>query len=83
MKAKTVALILGTPNSWSLAARPGETFPCQKREVQLEIQGDPKNGYHLIQRPEGFFTADSWHATLRDALESAYELFNVRPEEWA
>jgi hypothetical protein len=32
--------------------------------------------------PEGCFTADTWHATLSDALDTAARLFEVAEGDW-
>jgi hypothetical protein len=75
--------VWGTRNSWSLAPhRSFEGDGCEC-EVDLEIQGDEKNGYHLVMAPAGFFTADRWYETQDNALAAASELFGVGPENWA
>jgi hypothetical protein len=51
--------------------------------VLLEIQGDEKNGYHLVKAPDGFLAADSWHRTIGEAQQSARELFGVEPDQWS
>lgn len=51
-------------------------------DVELEIRGDDRNGYHLVMTPEGFFTADSWHETQRDAMQAAHDCFGVITKEW-
>jgi hypothetical protein len=80
--ASTRARIFGTASSWSLTPQPGYSSEGRDCSVELEIQGDPKNGYHLVMAPEGFFTADSWHQSLDEALASAHELFDVIASEW-
>jgi len=81
--AKATARIWGTRNAWSLSAfADGRDCSCEC-EVSLEIQGDAKNGYHLVQSPDGFFAADSHHETKEDALETAEELFGVCRHEWS
>lgn len=50
--------------------------------VALEIQGTDRDGYHLVMSPQGVFTADSWHPTLRDAVAAAEELFDVSEDGW-
>jgi hypothetical protein len=48
MKAITEILIRGYGNAWKLA-EPSDTGPLvQLRVVELEIQGDGKDGYHLV-----------------------------------
>ena len=51
--------------------------------MTLEIQGDAKNGYHLVMSPEGCFTADTWHESVEDAKATAEEAFGVPPHEWS
>jgi hypothetical protein len=94
MKSSAVVLIQRTSYAWRVASPiPGSVnqlggaasnpaWPSTERRVELEIQGDPKNGYHLVMSPEGCFTADSWHATLEDALADALGLFGVPIDGW-
>jgi len=58
--------------------------PGQVREVriELEIQGDDIDGYHLVKTPEGCFTADDWYASKLRALEVAQEEFGVPLDGW-
>lgn len=81
--AQTRARIFGTANSWSLTPQPRDSSEGRDCAVELEIHGDAKNGYHLVMAPEGFFTADSWHQSLDEAIASAHELFDVTAREWA
>jgi hypothetical protein len=82
LRAQTTAVIFGTRNSWSLSWHPGCERAGTECNVQLEIQGDEKNGYHLVKSPEGFFTADDWHMSLEAAQNSAAELFGVKVAQW-
>ncbi|MCI0640829.1 MAG: hypothetical protein L0Y72_25665 [Gemmataceae bacterium] len=82
MKANAVVLISGTSNSWKVAEPSDPAATVQERAVTLEIQGDAKNGYHLIMSPSGCFTADSWHETIEDAIDTSRRLFDVRPDGW-
>jgi hypothetical protein len=50
--------------------------------IDLKIEGNDQSGYHLMMSPEGFFTADSWHPTLEEAIINAYELFGITKEDW-
>ena len=79
--ASTKVRIWGSKNAWSLSKDYGysSSIKCQ---VELEINGDDKNGYHFIMKPEGFFTADDWHETLQDALDAGRELFGIDLSEW-
>jgi hypothetical protein len=71
----------GKSNAWSLEAQDDydTSAVCQ---VALEIQGNDKRGYNLVMSPAGFFTADNWHESLPEAMESAQEMFGVGPEQW-
>lgn len=82
---KTKARIWGTTNAWSLTSFAGTQQPNHECCVVLEIQGDDQNGYHLVKSPFGYVTADSWHPTKQDALQSASELFDVdvAVDEWS
>ena len=80
--AITKARIWGTTNAWSLTQFAGSDQLNCECIVELEIQGDDRNGYNLVMSPTGFFTADSWHQTKDDALLSALELFGVAQDEW-
>ena len=75
------ATICGTKNAWSLESDP-PSVPRTETAVDLEIQGSPKNGYHLVMSPEGFFTADNWYATLEEAFADGLRLFSVSREAW-
>jgi hypothetical protein len=80
LSVRTRAWIHGTRNAWSLGPRGDE--PGTECEVALEIQGDEREGFHLIMSPAGFFTADNWYRTSEEALRGASELFDVNAEEW-
>ena len=82
VKTLTTDDVYGYPNAWSLSPpRPG-CKPPARCQLYLRIQGDDKNGYHLIMRPEGFFEADTWYATYEEATEGAKEIFAVSPDTW-
>lgn len=82
LKATAEVLIRGYGNAWKVAG-PSDTGPLvQRRKVELEIQSDGRDGYHLVMSPEGCFTADTWHETLEDAKDTAFEVFGVGPGEW-
>ena len=80
--ARTKSRVWGSKNAWSLTPHRGFEGDGRECAVDLEIDGDDKSGYHLIMSPAGFFTADSWHETLADALAAAAEMFGVAPENW-
>ncbi|MHC5540224.1 hypothetical protein ACYOEI_18550 [Singulisphaera rosea] len=82
MKVSVELLIRGYGNAWRVA-KPSDTGALvRRRVVELEIQGDGKDGYHLVMSPEGCFTADTWHETIEDAKETAQESFGVPSESW-
>lgn len=81
--ASTTTRIWGTRNAWSAARTGGPDQPNCECAVELEIQGDDRNGYNLVMSPTGFFTADSWHPTKQDALDAACEIFGVSQAEWS
>ena len=83
LRAQTTATIFGTRDSWSLARHAQFEAAGIRCIVRLEIRGDEKNGYHLVESPEGFFTADDWHSTIVEAQRSASELFGVGPQQWS
>jgi hypothetical protein len=82
LRAHTTARVYGTTNSWSLTPHRGYASEGRDCEVDLEIQGNEEQGYHLVMSPAGFFTADSWYKSQDDALAAALELFGVTREEW-
>ena len=82
MRTSTVIAIHGTHDCWKVATQADSASLTQDRLVTLEIQGDPKAGYHLIMTPEGCFTADSWHPTIDDAMDAAYRIFGVLRGSW-
>jgi hypothetical protein len=83
MKIRTKALIRGMSNSWKGTGPPDSPVSAPDREVVLEILGDAKNGYHLNMSPWGCFTADTWHATLEEAKDTAHRIFDVPLEAWS
>jgi len=82
MKATATVRICGTFNAWKVAQPTDPTTMIHERRVSLGIQGDAQNGYSLVMSPEGFFTADSWHETIEDAMNAAHRIFDVPPEAW-
>ncbi len=80
MYAFTTAWFRGSPNAWKLAD------PSDARArllvVRLELIGDDTLGHHLVQTPDGFFTADSWYPTRTAALDGARELFGLSSDAW-
>ncbi len=82
MKASVVVPIRGSGNAWKVAEPCDPAAYVQEREVTLEIQGDGKDGFHLVMSPVGCFAADTWHETVEDAQDTALEVFGVRPDGW-
>ena len=82
MKAVAVAPICGTPNAWKVAEPSDPPALVQVREVALEIQGNARDGYHLLMSPAGCFTADTWHETVEEAKEAAHHLFGAPVDTW-
>lgn len=82
MNASAEVLIRGYGNAWKVAEPSDTGVLVQRRVVELEIQGDSKDGYHLVMSPEGCFTADTWHETFEDAMDTAQRLFGVPSEAW-
>src|SRR4051794_30463291 len=82
MKADAEVLIRGYANQWKVAEPSDTSALIQRRVVILKIQGDAKDGYHLVMSPEGCFTADTWHETVEDAKDIAYRIFGVSPDQW-
>jgi hypothetical protein len=68
-------------SGWSLEPQSESSSPVECA-IGLEIQGDDKHGYHLVMCPEGFSFADDHYETLREAMDSAAELFGVRDDQW-
>jgi hypothetical protein len=80
--AKTRVRVWGTRNSWSLSPESGLRGSAKECDVELEIQGNDREGYNFVMSPTGFFTADTWHQTKDEALATAKELFGVGHAEW-
>lgn len=81
--AKARVQVWGTSDSWSLAPHAGSEQQGKLCDVELEIQGNDKDGYHLVMTPAGFFAADSWHESQEAAQASAAELFGTKPSDWS
>ncbi len=77
------ARVWGTHDAWRLCPFRSPEEPSQDCEVELEIQGDDRSGYHLVMSPSGFFTADNWYETKQEALDTAHRVFGVGPDEWS
>ena len=82
MRAVVVVSIRGFANVWKVAESSDPPAKVQERTVDLEIQGNEAEGYHLIMSPDGCFTADTWHESVEDAKDTAKEAFGVGLDEW-
>ena len=85
MKSKLinkVITIYGTPNSWSLSESETKRNKINNTSTSIHFEGNDKEGYHLVISPEGYFTADSWHESKKEAIEAAKELLNIPESEW-
>jgi hypothetical protein len=80
--ASTRVLVSGGGDCWKVAEPRDPPHTVKERTVRLEIVGDDQNGYHLNMSPDGCFTADTWHATMAEALDTAKRLFNVDRSAW-
>ncbi|MDG2381931.1 MAG: hypothetical protein P8N76_09670 [Pirellulaceae bacterium] len=74
--------VWGRKNAWSSSPDSGYRGPGSECDIKLEIEGDDKNGYHLIMSPDGFFTADTWIQTLEEAIRDGEERFGIAPQDW-
>lgn len=83
MQVVTRSKIRKLKGGWRLANDSDPVEYVTEVEVKLLIEGNMKNGYHLIITPDGFFTTDSHHETLEDAIESAKESFNISYSDWS
>ena len=79
--ATTTARIWGTRQAWSAEQTDGPAQTSVQCTVELEIQCD-RHGCNLVMSPSGFSTADSWHPTKQDAIDTACEMFGVSPTAW-
>ena len=80
--AKTTARIWGSPNAWSLAPAKGGPPPWRDSDVSLEIRGNPRDGFHLVIRPDGFFATDYGYASQQEAISGAKQLFDLPEHRW-
>jgi len=83
MKSITRSKIRKLKGGWRIANDSDPAKYVHDVEVELCIQGNSKNGFHLIITPENFFTADWHHETLEDAIESAQESFDISSSDWS
>ena len=74
--------IAGQPNSgWSSAdeGTPGSF----ELEFRFQVTDDGGENYLLVYSSlDGRYAADSWHATLQEALAVAEEQFGIEAREW-
>lgn len=83
LTAKTTARIQGTHDAWRVIPPDHDEQGVTTCIVRLAIEGSPDAGFHLVKDPEGFFPADEWYATQREALEAAFEDFGVTEADWS
>ena len=83
MKAVVTVAICGSGNAWKVAGPSDPLGLVQERQVTLEIQGNARDGYHLVMSPAGCFTADTWHESIADAKATAADVFGVPRDGWA
>lgn len=81
LSAKVRSRIYFFGSGWKIAESSDPIENVRDVEVLLEIQGDTKDGYHLVMSPAGGFTADYWYASKQEALTSAFALFGVSSDE--
>jgi hypothetical protein len=81
--ARTICRVVGTPGSWRIASADEPESMGVRVEMRLEIQGSPRDGFHLLMSPVGHFTADTWHETESEARRSALEIFGIPVDAWA
>lgn len=81
--ASRVVRILGHPNSgWSAADLDDDN--ALELAFRFEITDDGNQGFLLAyQSLDGRYAADSWHATLDEALALVEASFGITPAEWA
>ncbi|MDR8523718.1 hypothetical protein [Shewanella fidelis] len=68
---------------WRVAESEDEIKYVKRLVIALSIEGDPKNGYHLIMTPDGLFTADLHFDSIKEAKEEAEEYFEVSNIQWS
>jgi hypothetical protein len=82
-KASASLRIRTLKGGWKFAEDNDRSEYVAIRRVELRVQGNKKQGYHLIMTPDGLFTADTHHPDLQDALRAAEEAFGVSPDDWS
>ena len=82
MKASVVVPIRSSANTWSAAKPSDPSAHVRDRRVDLEVEGNPRDGFHLIMSPDGCFTADTWHETAEEAKDAPLQAFGVLLEDW-
>lgn len=82
MTSTTAIRLYVWKNTWRSPRESDQRDRVEVREVELTIEGDEKNGYHLIATPQGCFGADTLHDSLEDAMRAAREAFGVATDAW-
>ena len=83
MKAVAVVPPRSGRNWWRGSRQSDPPGSARDGVVALEIQGNDRDGFHLVMTPDGCFTADTWHESVEDAKEAAREAFGVPLDGWA
>ncbi|MFS1524465.1 hypothetical protein ACL7TT_10180 [Microbulbifer sp. 2304DJ12-6] len=83
MKSTIVQKIRILKGGWRVADREDDIKYVKQLEIELLIEGNAKNGYHLIMTPEGFFAADLHFDSIEEAKEEAEEYFEVSNIQWS
>ena len=81
-RAVTSARVRLLKGGWKLADSDDSSDHVRTLSIDLRIESDGKDGFHLVMTPTGLFTADTHHPSLEDAFETASELFGVSREAW-
>ncbi len=80
--ASRVVRILGHPNSGWSPADPDDDNALEI-EFRFEITDDGHKNFLLVyQSLDGRYAADSWHATMEEALACVEEAYGITPSEW-
>ena len=83
MKAITNTKIRKLKGGWKVAEEGDDSEYVQELKVELCIQGNKKDGYHLVMMPEGCFAADYHYFSKQEAKDDAAEIFGVPVDGWS
>jgi hypothetical protein len=70
------------PGGWRVAEPSDPVEQTHDVEVQLALDGNDVDGYHLVMTPDGALTADDWYPTLHEAMAVANARFGVPSDAW-